>query len=204
MFGLFYGSFSFFFPSLSFVQQKQQLSTSHRRRRPENKRRKTIHYLAQQPRVQIVHSVLRHSGRKCAVNAGKQRDWRVTNNERHLGGLGRGGGGAGTMMAWGGEGVQWEGATFPTTANQLWRSERNLCVHCGRLRIFLKNGSRGKNLQQRAKTRGRRKWLQICSDKWINWGSYCLSFKAKRSKAAPVDPGKLWCTLSQCYIFNIK
>lgn len=100
--------FFFFPPSLSFTQQKQQLSTSHRRRRPENKRRKTIHYPAQQPRVQIVHSVLRHSGRKCAVNAGKQRDWRVTNNERHLGGL-RGG----TMMAWGARGCSGRGQHFP-------------------------------------------------------------------------------------------
>lgn len=61
-----------------FSAHQQQLQVQRR-----EKKQKTIHYPVQTPLVQIVHSSVIQR-QKCAVNAGKQRNWGVTYNERHL------------------------------------------------------------------------------------------------------------------------
>lgn len=73
-------------------QQHQHWLRSRGWRRKKKQKKKTIHYLVQTPVVQRVHSgVIQRQ--KCAVNAGKQRNWGVTYNERHHQTTAGGGGG---------------------------------------------------------------------------------------------------------------
>lgn len=126
------------------------------------KKKKTIHYLVQTPVVQIVHSAVIQQ-QKCAVNAGKQRNWGVTYNERHL----RRGGGGTVALGWegwgGGCGVEGEQIQqhFLKTLQQLWRKTRNLFPEWKKKTIVIltlwNKVSRKCDLRQSAQIEGRKK-----------------------------------------------
>lgn len=123
MFGLLWEGFVFYFWARNCIS-----GTSAVRCRGW-KKQKTIHYLVQTPVVHIVHSAVIQR-QKCAVNAGKQRNWGVTYNERHLRGgtvaSGDGGGGGGGWWRLG-----TDSAALPITLQQLWRKwEKTSFMNC--------------------------------------------------------------------------